>query len=271
MNNPLIKKIKILSLGLLALILFDGCRPAREVTPVPDPMVMTPQKLLMAVHAEQASFDFFSTRFSGVATLDDRNYNVSGNIRIQKDSAIFVSVAPFLGIEVARAMITPDTVKFINRLENTYFVGDMGFINRMLNTDLDFFMLQSLLVGSDFEHFTSDNFQLRQDRGMLLLHAPDRKRAGHSTQAYQHNLWLDQNSFRIQQALLFQPEEKRLIRTNYKNFVTVEGQKFPSEVSLEFSDPGSRAELSMSYSRTSVNNPRQMTFSIPSRYSPLDF
>ncbi len=271
MNKLFLRNIKILAFLLPAIVLFEGCRPAREVTPDIDPLVMAPQKVLMAVHAHQASFDFFSTRFSGTATLDDRNYSVSGNIRIRKDSAIYVSVAPFLGIEIARAMITPDTVKFINRLENTYFVGDMRFINNMLGTDLDFYMLQSILVGSDFNHFTTDNFQVRKDRGMMLLHASARKREGKSSQTYQHNLWLDYKTWRIQQALLFQPDEKRVIRTNYQNFQNVDGQEFPAEVSLEFSDPVSRAELSMKYSRTSLNNPRQMTFSIPPRYSPLDF
>ncbi len=44
---------------------------------------------------------------------------------MEKDKAIFLSVAPFLGIEVARVLITPDTVKFINRLQSRFFVGDI--------------------------------------------------------------------------------------------------------------------------------------------------
>ena len=121
--------------GLLALVatllLVHACSPKRALTPaVPDRVV---DQVFGSMQAAQASFDFFSARFSGSMNYGGGQTDIAGTIRIRKDSAIFISVAPFLGIEVARILITPDHVKMVNRLESTYFVGDMKLINEKVN------------------------------------------------------------------------------------------------------------------------------------------
>jgi hypothetical protein len=141
MNNRRKISFKI-TLLVIIIAIMGSCRTTRDVTPVSEHLRRSPQSLVAAMHNNHANFEHFSTRFSGSALIDNQNYNVSGNIRIHKDQAILISIAPVLGIEVARALITPDSVKFVNRLEGTYFAGDMSFINNMLNTDLDFYMLQ---------------------------------------------------------------------------------------------------------------------------------
>jgi hypothetical protein len=273
MNNRSLVLIPRLLLLLLAVATLESCKPTRVATPVTEAHLMTPDRLVLAMHNNHATFEHFSSRFSGNALIDNQNYNVSGSIRIHKDEAIFVSIAPLLGIEVARALITPDTVKFVNRLEGSYFVGDMRFINSMLNTDLDFYMLQAILLGNDFEHFTAHNFQVMEDRGRLMLHSPSRGRsgAGFAATAMQHNLWLDDESFRIRQALLYDPGRNRSIRAEYHDFSTIDGQLIPSNISLTFTEPMGKAEISIRYNRTTLNVPQQMSFSIPSRYTPMDF
>jgi hypothetical protein len=156
------------------LMFVSSCKPTRVLTPVaPDRAV---EQVLSSMQAAQASFDFFSARFTGSVNYGGTQTDIGGTIRVRKDSAIFVSVAPFLGIEVARILITPDHVKILNRLEGTYFEGDMQKINGMLNADLDFYMLQSMLVGNDLTHFSTRNFRLSGEKDVLLLHNPERIR-----------------------------------------------------------------------------------------------
>ena len=76
----------------------------------------------------QPAFDWMSTRFSGSVLWDGKTHSIAGSMRIRSDSAIYISIAPILGIEIARAIITPDSVKLINRLESTYYSGDMKIL-----------------------------------------------------------------------------------------------------------------------------------------------
>lgn len=256
----------------LFILLMAACGPLREVvTPEPDISTVAVSRTLSAMRENETSFDFFATRFSGYATIDNNSYNLSGSIRIRKDSAIFVSVSPLLGIEMARVLVTPEEVRFINRLEGTYFIGDMGFINSMLNTNLDFYMLQSILVGNDFSHFSSENFKVTADRGRILLQNPERypKNMHNPGFAFQQNIWLDPDSHRIAENLLYDPVSRRSLRSKYERFDRVDDQFVPRDLVFLFVEPGARTELNLRYSRTTINEPQPITFSIPSRYMPL--
>lgn len=264
------QKTTLLAL-LTVLLMVHGCSPKRIVTPVvPDRAL---EQVLRSMHAAEASFDFFAARFSGSVNYGGGQTDIGGNIRIRKDSAIFISVAPFLGIEVARILITPDHVKMVNRLEATYFEGDMALINGMLNADLDFYMLQSMLLGNDLPHFSSQNFRLSEDHGMILLHNPERipnNPLSHAYGSIEQNLWLDKHTYRILQTNFQEKDTERIIQARYPSHTVVQGKSFPSEVMLFFTDVSAAAQLSVNYSRITIDQPQQITFSIPPRYTPMD-
>ncbi len=250
-----------------------ACGPIKEaVTPGVREPALPLAATLQAMKDSETHFDFFATRFSGVATVDNSSYNISGNIRIRKDSAIFVSVSPLLGIEMARILITPEKVGIINRLEGTYFEGDMAYVNSILNTQLDFHMLQSMLVGNDFEHFNRDNFRASTVEDRLLLQDTERYPLTGSAmgQSFQQNLWLHPDTHRITENLLYDPNTLRSMRTRYGSFKQVNGQDVPGELWVTLAEPGARAEISIRYTRTSIDEPASMHFSVPDRYRRLD-
>ena len=60
-------------------------------------------------------------------------------------------------IEGARVILTCDSVKFMDRIHKEYFVGGYDTLRKMLNIDdLDFEMLQSLLVGNSVEFYEEE-------------------------------------------------------------------------------------------------------------------
>ena len=271
MNKMGMKTYKPYLLIAVIAMLFQSCGPIREVV-IPDiDEEVSVSNALAEMEANKTEFSFFSTRFSGQASFNGDTWDVSGTIRIRKDSAIYVSVSPFLGIEIARMIITPEEVRFLNRLEGLYFIGGMDFVNGMLNTNLDYYMLQALLVGNDFDHYDSENFSASVDDGRYLLQNRDRRRVSQSygSHSFQQNLWLDVESYRITENLVYEPEVPRSLRARYGSFGTVEEQKVPEGLTLRLTDRGNRADLDLRYSRITLDDPQPMHFSIPDRYRPM--
>jgi hypothetical protein len=134
-------------------------------------------------------------------------------------------------------------------------------------------MLQALLTGTDLTNFSTDNFRVSSDRDMLLLNAADRRRKGQGRSgiSLDHNLWLNKDSFRIMQTTLYDKATQNSIQARYPSHTSIEGQEFPSEVRMVVVDPNNRAELSISLSRATINQPQQMSFSVPPGYVPLRF
>ena len=75
---------------------------------------------------------------------------VSGTLRIKKDEVIQLSIVPFLGIEVARAEISPDGILVIDRMNKRYVEVSFAEVKALAHADLDFHTLQALFLNELF-------------------------------------------------------------------------------------------------------------------------
>ena len=104
--------------------------------------VITPAKI------QEVAFDYLTAKskfsFNG-KNQDFDNTNV--NIRMKKDSLIWISVTG-IGFEVARGLITPDSIVFMDKIHKDYFVFNYAQLSRQYNFKLDFPLLQSIIIGN---------------------------------------------------------------------------------------------------------------------------
>ena len=134
--------IKLISLLALLQPVFLGCKARKaaiadvEPNKLPEEVVAldasgtAADSLYSAIKASNFSSRWFSTRAAVDVAIDKDERSFQAHIKICKDSLIWISISPALGIEVARVLIEPDTVRFINRIEGTYFTGDFGFLSK---------------------------------------------------------------------------------------------------------------------------------------------
>ncbi|HET8964338.1 MAG TPA: DUF4292 domain-containing protein, partial [Chitinophagales bacterium] len=102
--------------------------------------------------ASEFKFDKLKAKLSIDADIDSSANSFTMALRMQKDSLIWMSLSK-LGIEGARILITKDSVKFVNTIKGQYFIGDFAYLSRFLNTDLDFEVIQSLLIGNSITFY----------------------------------------------------------------------------------------------------------------------
>ncbi|MAO71531.1 MAG: hypothetical protein CMD02_03355 [Flavobacteriales bacterium] len=79
---------------------------------------------------------------------EGQNTIVNANIRVKKDSVIWVSLKAPLGIEVLRTLITPDSIYFMSRMDKTYFIKPISHIKEVVKTSINFFQFQQILFSS---------------------------------------------------------------------------------------------------------------------------
>ena len=260
--------LQIKNLMLFLLLALAGCKGPGILAPERTPVISV-ERVIRGIEQNQPEYQYMSTRFSGNVAWENRSQNISGSLRIKKDEAIYVSIAPILGIEVVRALVTPDSVKIVNRLESSYYLGDINLLNRMFNTDIDFYMLQSLFMGNDFPHFRKDQFSIRQEGELLRLHAANRMRNGGAGNPINQAIMVEPEHLRIRTNIILEEGSGRALRADYKNWENVNGRWIPSELQIMFSDEVDVSSLNMTYNRTTLNEPQRMQFSIPARYTPI--
>ncbi|MEI6947876.1 DUF4292 domain-containing protein [Paraflavisolibacter sp. H34] len=78
----------------------------------------------------------------------DKKYRVNANLRMYKDSAIWLSVNAILGIEAMRVLVTRDSVFLIDKLNKTYTSRSVDYLKEITALPLNLPTLQNLLIGN---------------------------------------------------------------------------------------------------------------------------
>ena len=128
--------VKVLSkIALLVLLLAATSCASRKKTVAPIP----PQ-----------SFEWLTANMDIQAEGNGMNFDdLSGQMRMRKDSLVWLSVTASMGIEVARAKVSTDSVWIVNRLEKTYLAEPLDSLATQLGMPLSLSLIQTLLLDNN--------------------------------------------------------------------------------------------------------------------------
>ena len=89
--------------------------------------------------------------------------NLAGQIRMRKDSLIWLTVTATMGVEVLRAKVSNDSVWFINRMEKTYLAEPLDSVSAQLGIPLSLPWVQTMLLNNneDIPPVENQTVQLR--------------------------------------------------------------------------------------------------------------
>lgn len=224
----------------------------------------------------ELEYEFFNAKFNLNFTKDKKKTSFKGQVRIKKDSMIWVSFSPLLGIEMARMLITVDSVKFINRMNKTYFKGDYQYLNEFLDTNLDFDILQALIMGNDLQHYENGKFRASIDKHQYKLSTAARRKLkkfvrsqDESPKVYIQNIWLDPESFKISQVSLKEiKKEHKKLQANYEDFLELNEQLFPKKVYFDV-QAESKILIKLAYSKITINKSLNFPFRVSKKYKSV--
>ncbi|HAN77659.1 MAG TPA: hypothetical protein DCQ31_07735 [Bacteroidales bacterium] len=135
-----------IAIGVI-LILFAACKPVSKV--LNNSNVETErQSVLKAFEKNDLLVPFLSANINVSITNKEKVTNLSGSFRFIKDSAIWLSVSPGLGIEVARVLIRKDSIFVLDRIKSIAYSGNLQSIAKLLNFEFTFNDFQSIFLGS---------------------------------------------------------------------------------------------------------------------------
>ena len=265
-------------IALLVIIVagLGACSASRKS--VKEPLKEQGAEYLMGkLQEHQVTFNQFSAKFTATYTANKKKTNVSGNLRIEYDSIIWISITPALGIEAVRFMLTPDSIKYLNRLNNTYLQQDFSFINQLLNKTLDFDMAQSFLIGNDFSLYESNSFKASIENQQYKLNTVDRRKLRRFVRRSEddisipiQSIWLDPQSFKILKVMLKEAErDSRRFLATYSGFEEEDGKVIPSELDFRVETADNKIRIRINYSKIQIDKEQTYPFRIPDNYTEI--
>lgn len=263
--------------GLTALVILfaASCSPARKAIKAPIKEEGA-DYLFKKLKEHELKYTYFTGKFSAEYKNRKKSTSFNGQIRIKKDSVIWLSLTPGLGIEALRLIITQDSVKMINKLNNTYYIGDYEAVNKFLNTNIDFDILQAYLLGNDLQFYEDGKFRATIEKDCYKLSTAARMKLKkyvrnnqENGRAFIQNIWLDSETFKITEADVKEiSNEKIKLEAMYGDFENIGGQLFPKALNVTIWADNT-IKLKASFSKITVDVPLQFPFKVPNGYTQV--
>lgn len=260
--------------GLIFIIIaFSSCNSKRVANKKPIKL-LGPDYVLEQMHQNQSSFVWFSGK-AKVDFIDGKKKTpFTAQLRMKSDSAIWISISNGIGIEGARLMLTPDSVKYINRIDKTYFVGDYEFLSKVIQSEIDFGMIQSLLTAKDFVWYDYQNLKTRLDNQLYQLESNNRHKLKKQTKlisfedpVYYQSLWINPETFKIERIKIKEiGKENNKIFATYNDYEMINEQLIPHSMDIEL-DSEKGLSLEMEYYRINIEEEVSFPFSISEKYT----
>ncbi len=189
---------------------------------------------------------------------DGQSIEANANLMWVRDSVLWINVRKF-GLEAVRALVTPDSVYVLNRLNKTYTVRGLESLQREYNLPAGFDLLQSVLLA---KAWIVPNVPLKSDVQQSL------HRLSGSDGIYGLDYRLEESTFLLRHESFLQIKDARSINLDFDAYKKLPGiGQFPYLRNVTaFSPEGGNVQVNLELSDVEINVPKPIRFEIPSSY-----
>jgi len=248
--------------GLLAIV---SCKAKKQmlVSKVSKDTIAASSPVLMtrlnSIRSAQLNFATFSGKAKTQLNINGSGNNVTMNVRIEKGKRIWVSVTAIVGIEVARALITPDSILVINKLQDLYLRKPFNYIYRYTSEKLDYSSVEALMVGNAIPQLLDEKAELKTDTADTEIKG--------TLDNLVYNLVVGAD-LKAKETNLSNPGEAQELHVNNSGPIAVGDRSLSSQIDINSVVGNKKIKISLHYIKVDLDKPLEYPFNIPDDYSP---
>ena len=266
-----IKKIIISISVVITVLIINSCGTKTTTTEYGEIALLSPKKILEESESRFVSPQYMSASLKVRYQHKKKKMSFNANLRLEKDEKIWINIS-FLGISFARGIVTPDGVSMYERQNNTTFTGDFKYLSKILGVDLDFYQLQSLILGKPIQEVQSKKYKTLISKNSYLLEYEHNKKLSRSAKNngdYIKRYWYNPINFELERQLISQPDRKMTLMVDNDNYELIaEKYNIPENISLQIIDD-SVTLVEIEYKGIKVDKKLSFPFKIPKDYKEL--
>lgn len=244
--------------ALLLLVSVTACRVTRD-TPV-EIRKMRDREIIRRVTEQELAYTTLTARIKIDYEGDGETTSFKGDLRVYRDSAIWLSIKPALGLEAARILITTDSVKIIDRINKQYLARPIRYIADTYRVPLDFNLMQNVITGGLFYRNHKDIEATIVDNAYQLVYESD---------SIRNIVAVDPVNFTIRSLSLLDVPGRRSVDIDYLDYRKIDDQWFTHNRKLVVTEQESY-QVSLDFSRVTLNEPVAITFVVGDNYESID-
>lgn len=248
-------------LSAILLFFLIGCKSKQSVATAAANDNTEVSKIINGHYANEHDFKTLNIRANAKYVDEKQSQSINAEIRIKKDEIIWINIK-FLGIPMAKAMITPTKVSYYEKINNTYFEGDFSMLSNWLGTDLDFNKVQNLFLGKAIDDLTKDKWVSEVVEKMFKLSLPNGSDVS-------KEFYFEGANYLLKKETITQASQNRSLEIRYPSFKEEKGMFLPNEINIK-AEQKNKVTIDIEYKNTTFNENLSYPFSIPSGYTAVE-
>lgn len=214
---------------------------------------------LAAIKASQVNFTTFAGKAKTKLSINNNSNDVTLNIRIARDKKIWVSITAVLGIEAARAVITPDSIMIINRLQSVYIKKPFSYIYTYASKQVNYKTLESLLIGNAVPELVNEQ--------ATIVHADGNTTLSGTLNDLVYKLILGPDN-KVTQTNLDNQSQAQSLQVINNTFIQATNRVLPSQIDIASVVKDKKIQVNLHYTKADFEVEQNYPFSIPDGYEP---
>lgn len=247
-------------IAITLLVFFASCKSKAVLAEAGATKKLNSEKVIESHYANIK--DFTTVYIKAGARYEDakQSQNVTAEIRIKKDEMILVSIR-FLGITMAKALITPTQVQYYEKINGEYFEGDYSTLSKWLGTDLDFKKVQNLLIGQALDDLRKETYTTLIEEQLYKLSKSDNNT--------EKDYYFEARKFLLKKAMISQSHQNRSVQITYPAYTEYNQITLPTGVIVEALQKGAKTNINIDYNSITFNEELSFPYSVPEGYERI--
>lgn len=192
---------------------------------------------------------------------EKQSQRVNAEIKIKKDELILISVR-VLGITMAKALITPTEVRYYEKINNSFFVGDFTSLSRWLGSDLDFSKVQNMLVGEALDDLSKGKYTANIVNQMFSLKDSTDV---NTTKEY----FFESEKYLIKKQQITQKSQDRILQIVYPNYADFDQILMPTNIIIDAIQSKGKTNIKIDYNSITFNEDLSFPYHVPDGYEQI--
>ena len=244
--------------SVLLLIVFQGCSTKKNL--VSDFPIAGIEISEIIKNSRKTDFTYENLRNRVKVEFDNGRVtqNIILSFRAIEDEVIWLSASMI--VPIAKILMTNERFVFYEKFQKNYVDEDLSQLSKLLNLKNPVNFLQNILFGSPVIDINKVKWEKIQYSNNYVLQ---------SSKEIQTTLFINPNTFQLEQQRIYIPLLSALVTFNYRNYKNIDGKTVPSDVLISYIKGNQITKINLEYSQFDFPENLNFPMEIPSDYKLL--
>lgn len=210
---------------------------------------------------ENFDFEYLESKAKLKYNSGKQKIGATASFRMKKDSLIWVSLSPGLGVEVARILADKQGVQVLDKLKKEHYDLKYSTLSELYGFEVSFQLVEALAIGNTL--FEPTRRREVKDDGRFYNFS---KEEG----VYGVKQYIGKRSKKLERLEAYQTTGGSSVIVNYGGHQEIEKQRVPQKIRAKINmvDTKDQAVIDIEYSRMDVQKePLSFPFTVSSKYT----